>query len=365
VSERRPVVVHVISGDLWAGSEAATLNLLAALHRAEQFALEVLLLNEGELATRSAALGIPTHVVPESAHGFAALRRHVAEIAGHADLVHAHDYKENLLVSGQRRPWISTVHGRPERMRGFAALRMAGYHRLNSWALRRADRVIGVSPEVCEWAVGIVGPARADAVTHIGNGIDDVAAGLEVPRWAKRPMRVGVLARLMPVKAVDLAIDAVAACADVELEIVGDGPERESLTARAAASAGADRIHFAGFDPFPAARLARWRALLVTSHHEGHPMSVMEALAVGTPVVHANLAGVAEMVGDRAGRAVASRVGSDWSVPIEALLRDLSAGEAASVAARERFGGEFSADECAKRMSQVYAAVLESASASK
>jgi glycosyltransferase involved in cell wall biosynthesis len=350
-------VVHVVSGDLWAGSAVATFHLLCGLARAGAVEARAVVLNPGELAERLAARGLLAAVEPEAGRGFAALARAVrARVAG-ADLVHAHGYKEGVLAALSRRPWIATQHGRPEPWRGAARARMAGYAALER-ALQRvsARRVVAVSGEIERWLAGRLGAAR---VSLAWNGIEDpVAAGQVPPAWGARPRRVGVLARLAPVKGVDLALRAVARCADVELEIVGDGPERPRLAALAAAGGAGGRIRFAGFDPQPGARLARWRALLVPSLHEGNPIAVLEALAWGTPVVAGPLPGVAEILGGRGGVCLADRDEARWAEAIARIVGDEAGGAALAAAGRARFLEAFTADAAAAPMLAIYRDVL-------
>jgi len=348
-------VVHLVSGDLWAGAEAATFALVRALARRDDVAVEALVLNPGELASRLEAAGVRVAIEREAGRSFAALARAVRTRLHAAELVHAHRYKEDLLAALSGRPFVATQHGRPEPFAGAAALRMRAYRALDRLARRRARALIAVSPEVAEW---LAPRAAATPVFVAPNGIDAPAAAAHAAPWADRPRRVGVVARLVPVKDVALAIDAVAAAHDVALEIVGDGPERAALEVRAQASGAAARIAFAGFDPSPPGRLAGWRALLVTSRHEGHPIGVLEALAVGTPVVSAPLRGVAELLDGRGGWLLPDRDPAAWGRALERIVGDEAAGTAASRAARARFEQAFTADAAAARMVAIYRAAL-------
>ncbi|HVP31970.1 MAG TPA: glycosyltransferase [Myxococcota bacterium] len=349
-------VVHVLSGDLWAGAEVATFHLLRALARRSELEVAAIVLNPGELASRLAAAGVAVEVEPEEGRGFASLVRAVRARLSHADLVHAHRYKEDLLAALSGRPWLATQHGRPEPFGGASAWRMRGYLALDL-ALKRcsARAVIAVSPEVAEWLRPRVGARRVHVAA---NGIDPPAGAARAARWRERPLRVGVVSRLVPVKGLELAIDAVAAMPDLELEIVGEGPLREALEARARAHGAAGRIRFVGFEPDPPPRMATWRALLVTSLHEGHPIGVLEAMAVGTPVVSTELRGIAEMLDGRAGWLIPGRDPAAWARALSKIVHEEPAGERAAEAARARFAAEFTADAAAERAVGVYRAAL-------
>lgn len=106
--------------------------------------------------------------------------------------------------------------------------------------------------------------------------------------------------RLAPQKTLDVALDALARAPGVTLVIVGDGPE-ESQLRRHAAELGLDgRARFLGAQPrsivFELLRAAD--GALLTSSWENFPHMVVEALAVGTPVLATAVGGVSEIVRD-------------------------------------------------------------------
>lgn len=107
-----------------------------------------------------------------------------------------------------------------------------------------------------------------------------------------------------------LAIDALSHLPYVQLAIVGDGPERKRLEARAHASRVHDRVFFAGARPqdelkywFSAADLS-----VLCSSREGWANVLLESMACGTPVVATNIWGTPEVVRTSvAGRLMARR----------------------------------------------------------
>jgi glycosyltransferase involved in cell wall biosynthesis len=118
---------------------------------------------------------------------------------------------------------------------------------------------------------------------------------------AERPY-VACLGRLVAPKRFDLAVRALALCPPpLELRVVGDGPERERLE-RLAGAIAPGRVHFHGRlgRPEALAWLAGAGALVHPSESDAAPTAVLEALALGVPVVAAD-------VGDTARWAAAGR----------------------------------------------------------
>ena len=86
----------------------------------------------------------------------------------------------------------------------------------------------------------------------------------------------------------------------VKLLLLGDGPERDNLQDRAALSGVGDRVVFTGLVPYPdiPRYLAAADIFVTASRTEVHPLSVIEALAAGLPVVGIDSPGVSDTIVD-------------------------------------------------------------------
>jgi glycosyltransferase involved in cell wall biosynthesis len=108
--------------------------------------------------------------------------------------------------------------------------------------------------------------------------------------------------RLGPQKALGVALDALSEVDGVSLLVAGDGPERPSLERRAAELGLAARVRFLG--SVPRRRVLRLfhaaDGSLLSSAWENYPHTVVEALAVGCPVIATAVGGVPEVVADGA-----------------------------------------------------------------
>jgi glycosyltransferase involved in cell wall biosynthesis len=111
---------------------------------------------------------------------------------------------------------------------------------------------------------------------------------------------LGFAGRLMAAKALDVALDSLERVPGVSLVIVGEGPERAALEQQSAALGLDGRVRFLGSRSRQDVLriLAASDAALLPSRWENFPHLVVEALAVGTPVVATSVGGVPEVVRD-------------------------------------------------------------------
>ena len=187
-----------------------------------------------------------------------------------------------------------------QRVRGGARVRFLRATR--TAALRRARTIVVPSAYLRQIAVGWgIRPERLLVVPNPAPALDGLVTRDEARRrLGVTGFAVGAAGRLTAQKALGDALAAVARIPDVELLVLGDGPERTTLERRAVELGVDERVRFLGtgtradvFTLFRAVDLA-----LLTSAWENLPHTVLEALAVGTPVVATAVGGVPEVVHD-------------------------------------------------------------------
>jgi glycosyltransferase involved in cell wall biosynthesis len=167
-------------------------------------------------------------------------------------------------------------------------------------ALRRAAHVFCPSAYLREIAVSWgLDPARVSVLPNPAPELPPLPSRDEVR--ADLGLDGSVLAfagRLGPQKALGVGLEALAAVPDVTLAIAGDGPDRTELERRAAALGVDSRARFlGGVSRDGVLRLFRAAdASLLCSAWENFPHTVVEALAVGTPVIATAVGGVPEVV---------------------------------------------------------------------
>ena len=162
---------------------------------------------------------------------------------------------------------------------------------LRSWAVRRADRIIVPSRYLKRFVVRWGVPEERCVVIYnaVEEGDDLHGEPPPLPGSFKDKVKIITVARLVPLKGVDLAIRAVSRLPFTALTVVGDGPLRSDLEELARKMGVMDRVWFAGARP-KAEVLRLFKAhyiFVLASSHEGLPHVVLEAMyhQDGSPLV--------------------------------------------------------------------------------
>lgn len=145
-----------------------------------------------------------------------------------------------------------------------------------------------------------------DRVVRIANGIDLAPFGRDpepgiIPGLSRNEgdLVVGTLAGLRPVKNIPRLVRAVAAQGStVKLVIVGEGPERANIAREAARLGISDRLIMPGFLANPARYLGHFDVFALSSDSEQFPISIIEAMAAGLPIVATDVGDVKSIVSD-------------------------------------------------------------------
>ena len=215
-----------------------------------------------------------------------------------------------------------------------------------SWQLRRAARGmfciivpgIGTRDELLRHRVGVASQMRV-----VPNGIDPLlfahlAEGpLELPAGVKPGRFVLALGRLSVEKHFDDILTAYASSGvPWPLVIVGEGPELEPLTRQATDLGIAAHVHFAGVTQTPERWMRRAGVFVHTCQYEGFGYVLLEAAALGTPVIATDCPfGPREVLG-RAGLLVGLGNQTELAAAMRQLVHDAALRERLSLAGRSR-----------------------------
>jgi glycosyltransferase involved in cell wall biosynthesis len=239
-------------------------------------------------------------------------------------------------------PWSFTVHGpeefdRPEQL-GLGE------------KIARAAFAVAVSDfgrsQLCRWSA----PEAWERLHVVHCGLDDdflAAPAAPVPE-ARRLVCVG---RLAGQKGQPFLVEAAARLRSeglrFEVELVGDGPVRAELEAQIRRRGVGEEVRLVGWADAAGVRgrLRAARAMVLPSLAEGLPVAVMEAFALGRPVISTRLAGIPELVrpGENGWLVTPARVDELVDAMREALTAPVERLEALGRAGRERVAREFRA----------------------
>ena len=226
------------------------------------------------------------------------------------DVIHCHSAKAGFLgrlaARGQRAAVLYTPHCLPFMM-AVPAWAKIGYLWLERYAGRFTDRLIAVSPSEARVAAAMRA-APADRIVTVENGIDPALAQVQVDAPAKRA-ELGIaegtqvilsVGALRPQKGHRYLIEAAALLAndwpDAVFLIAGEGPLRPQLSELSRRLSVEERVRLLGRRADVAELLAAADLFAFPSLWEAGPYALLEAMAVGLPVVGSRIPGVIDWV---------------------------------------------------------------------
>ena len=320
-------VLRVIARLNMGGPAIHVANLAAGLQsRGYQTTLVAGSLARGEdsMAFLAERLGVSVVSVPEIQREVSALHDarsalRVAELirTERPQILHTHTAKAGAIaraaamLAGDARPPVvlHTFHGHV--LKGyFGPSRTAFFRQVEQTLARLSDVLVAVSPEVRDELVELgVAPRRKFAVIRLGIPLEerlgDATADEDYRRLygiPKDAFVIGWVGRMTGVKATRAVLEIVRAVhdrgVDAVLCMVGDGPDRVRLEEIAHELGIARSCYFVGYQEQIAGYYRLFDAFVLPSVNEGTPVSAIEALASGTPVVANRVGGVPDVVRD-------------------------------------------------------------------
>lgn len=294
----------------------------------------------GRAAEPAQVAGLKTHRLRAPGESLATAAWRLAQLLRHDPpaVLHTHLAAAGIVgralarATGRQAPrLVATLHNASD----FEERRETWLRRLDRRTLAACPRIVCVSAAVQE-AFARARPGLAERTVVVHNGIDvlafrpDPAARAETRSalgYAPAHVVLGAVARLERRKGLDFLLEVGAiACARVpglRLLLVGDGPERAELEARASAPALLGRVTFVGAREDVRPYLAAMDLFAAPSRSEGLGVALIEALAAGRPVLGANVGGIPEIVEDGVcGRLLPGGDLEAWALAIVALAGD-------------------------------------------
>lgn len=361
-------VLHVIDSLDLGGAQIVVLNLLKHANKS-RYQLEVACLHGRGVfwdALREAGAPLYTlsfhHYFPSYIPGLLALMA-----ARRYDVVHCHLLASNVIAKP-----LATICGAPVRINhDHCNDKLADPRKwalpADIWANRFATHVIAVSETTRQFVEQHEGvPGRRTSTIH--NGIDcDAFRPRPENRTAARAkfdlppeaFVIGGIGRLTYQKNFALFLETAAKVLAVHPEaffvIAGSGEDEAALREQARALGIDARVRFLGFvrdmgELYPALDL-----LLLTSRYEGLPITILEAMAAGLPIVASRLDGIAEVLADGIDAALVEPQSAEvFSARVLELLEQPERAAAHARATREKAVAAYSAQRVARDVEAIY-----------
>jgi glycosyltransferase involved in cell wall biosynthesis len=221
------------------------------------------------------------------------------------DLIHCHGYKPNILMGlipkrVRRVPYLVTMHGWTT-TNSFS--KMGVYSWLDAIMVKRADMAVVVSQSMMNHpkvrAIGLKTIVIHNGVRSPADDDSNISSEKHFLNGFKpKGMIIGAVGRLAPEKGFEVLIEAVAELAregyNVSLVIIGEGRERQKLEDLSYKRGIADRVLLAGYHHHVNRQLNYFDVFVLSSLSEGLPITLLEAMEAGLPIIATSVGGVPE-----------------------------------------------------------------------
>jgi len=313
------IVLHIISGDLWAGAEVQVYHTLIALKKKTKIIPVCILFNNGMLAKKLQDQKIKTLVIDETKYSSVRMLAKLVMIYRRLkpDIIHVHNTKEHFLgvfaamSIGHKIPLARTIHGKIKARDHITGIRLIKSDIViyldKILNIFFANRIIAVSKDI---ESDLKKTFDKKKIVHIYNAINIDPRGLsekDVKRnrgsfCIKEDFWIGAAARLEKVKNLELLIETGRLLQKKELKfkisIFGEGPLYNKLKSKIKKYQLESVVFMHGFEKNMHCIIPSFDVFIMPSKHEGLPMALLEAMSLETPVICTAVGGMKEIIQD-------------------------------------------------------------------
>jgi glycosyltransferase involved in cell wall biosynthesis len=305
-------VLHLISGGDTGGAKTHVINLLQELDKRIDVKIICFLKGEFYYEVKEKAIEIEVYE-QKRRYDLSVINRLIKEIKEkNYDLIHCHGARANfityILKKFYKIPAVTTVHSDYKLDFKGSFYKDLVYRNLNYLSLKNMDYYIGVSESFRNML--IERGFNPDRIMTVYNGINvkEVESANIDKDFLKnqgintneKAIKIGILARLYPVKGVEVFIKAAykVLCSrqDVEFFIAGDGEERENLENLIKELDVEDKVHLLGYIRHPYSFINEIDINTNTSYSESFPYVILEGGVFKKPIIASNVGGVKDLV---------------------------------------------------------------------
>lgn len=377
-------ILHVIDSGGMYGAEKVLVNLVSEQMRMglhpEIVSIGDKGIKEKPLEQKARKMGLPLSVFRmrpgPNLFGAIYLRNHA--VRNGFDLYHSHGYKGNILLGAlpakvRRLPLVSTLHGYTN-TGGFNKMRL--YEWLDRVILNRLDGVVLVSPTMLTHPkLAILNKSKCHVIENgIDGWIEDETSpelnSSHVAEFCKDGFIIGAVGRLSREKGFDYLIEAFSKIAGkfsrTKLLILGEGGMRRSLEEKIHSFGLQARVLMPGYVRDAAQYMQFFDVFVLSSITEGLPVTLLEAMQAGKPVVSTRVGAMKELVHDgENGLLVEPFDSSALARAIERFCRDEKFLRNSGEKAKQEAGQKYSSKRMALEYHSLYRKILKASGKGK
>lgn len=358
----KPLVIHFLDSSGFGGTEQVVLNMLRGSDRSRW---DLILAHHPQpdlspLVSGADSLNVRRLVVPEMRPGWSGARRLPSFRRTLRELEPAVIHFHLTWPLGCQYPIV--------------AAKLAGVHVVVTTVhlyvdLKLSARVMAQQRIVSTWAdqhMAVSRHVRDSLVTELrwpGDRVTVVHNGVSVPSVAPTAAPPGhtvlVPARFTAQKGHRTLLEAAVRVPGARFMLAGDGPELPGLVGEARRLGIEDRVLFLGHRDDIAELLLETDVVVLPSLYEGFPLTILEAMAAGKPVVATQIGGIDEMVQSGVnGILVRPADPEALAAGIRRVLDDPAGAGRLGAAARTTVLEQFTLEKMCKRVEEVYDSLL-------
>lgn len=343
-------------------------TLACHLATREGIRISVILMNPGTLAKKLRNHNITTYVIDESKFNSWQVLKQINKIIKHdaPDVIHTHRSKENILGSLaaiiNHSPSLRTVHGSSEHKAKSHQLPKRIIMAMDKWCGRFLQKyIVAVAPDLSD---KLSQQFPQNMLRTIENGIDtDRLIAVEQPTTHSNQnvLRIGIVGRLVAVKRLDIFIQTAILLKQrypdrlFSFHAYGDGPLHCQLAEQIKSQSAQEYVHLEGHSNNIDQQIQMMDILVMTSDHEGLPMTLLEAMHLGTPIVAHAVGGIPRLLDNGlCGKLVSEQTAEAFAKAIIATIDDDKKRIQLITAAKERVKEEYSATRTAADYHALY-----------
>jgi glycosyltransferase involved in cell wall biosynthesis len=362
----RKTILYVITKSELGGAQGHVYDLIKSLNRDYEIHLAVGAL--GVLTEKVSDLGVKVHIISSlkrkinPSSDVRSIQQCVAIIKlVKPDLIHCHSSKAGVVARIAawicRTPVIFTAHGW-----GFDPRSPQLQRNIALWVEKSlapiSTKIICVSESDRQLAISLK-VTSPNLVVTIHNGIANESIPTAVPE--RQPPKLIMVARFNRAqKDQHTLIQAIANIKQpIQLTLVGTGPDWDDSKNLAQDLGIIDRVAFLGDRLDVPELLADSQIFVLSTHYEGAPISILEAMRCGLPIIATNVNGIPEQVADRlTGLLVPHQDVNALTAAISNLIDEPLTRQQMGAAGKQKFVREFTVEQMVENTQLVYRSIL-------